>query len=187
MSVQDEKQRLRTEMRARRIAQAPHALEAPASMSANFLSRFTFPAPKIIGAYDAFQSEMPLDTLMKALKGLGHKVALPRIIGKKQPLDFKLFQDPAELVVTKMGVREPHGDQPSIDPDVLLVPLLAFDRNCRRLGYGGGYYDRSIVTLRARKPILAIGIAYTFQEVASVPVGAYDEELDAVVTDVNVF
>ena len=81
------------------------------------------------------------------------------------------------------GIREPKAEEPEVDPDILLVPLLAFDRAGQRIGYGAGYYDMTIARLRSRKPVTAIGIAFSTQEVAAVPATERDERLDLVLTE----
>jgi 5-formyltetrahydrofolate cyclo-ligase len=80
------------------------------------------------------------------------------------------------------GIAEPKADKPQVEPDVVLVPLLAFDRRGWRLGYGGGFYDRTLAGLRRRKPIVAVGLAYDGQEVDAVPRLEYDQRLDWVLT-----
>jgi 5-formyltetrahydrofolate cyclo-ligase len=85
-----------------------------------------------------------------------------------------------------MNILEPLPSRPRVEPDVLLVPLLAFDRHLHRLGYGGGYYDRTLKLLRKQKPVLAVGIAYACQEVEVVPVTPNDARLDKIVTEIQV-
>ena len=81
------------------------------------------------------------------------------------------------------GIREPGPDAPEVDPDILLVPLLAFDRRGHRIGYGAGYYDMTIAALRAKKPIVAVGIAFAAQEIAQCPTTPRDARLDLVLTE----
>ena len=81
------------------------------------------------------------------------------------------------------GIREPATDAPEVEPDVILVPLLAFDRRGHRLGYGGGYYDRTIARLRAKRGAVAIGLAFSIQEVPAVPTSDRDVRLDLVLTE----
>ena len=88
----------------------------------------------------------------------------------------------AECTWLKSGIREPGSQARVLEPDVLLVPLLAFDRSGHRLGYGGGYYDRTLRDLRRRRPIVAVGLAFGCQEVDAVPHLDYDERLDWVLT-----
>jgi 5-formyltetrahydrofolate cyclo-ligase len=81
------------------------------------------------------------------------------------------------------GIREPKPEAPQVDPDVVLVPLLAFDRAGARVGYGGGYYDLTLARLRARKPVMAVGVAYAIQEIEQVPTTPRDAVLDLVLTE----
>ena len=81
------------------------------------------------------------------------------------------------------GIREPKPEAPEVEPDILLVPLLAFDRTGHRIGYGAGYYDMTIARLRAKKPVTAIGIAFAAQEIAAVPATPRDARLDLVLTE----
>ena len=89
----------------------------------------------------------------------------------------------APLDAGQWGIREPKADAPEVDPDILLVPLLAFDRTGHRIGYGAGYYDMTIARLRSRKTITAIGIAFAMQEVPTVPATERDARLDLVLTE----
>jgi 5-formyltetrahydrofolate cyclo-ligase len=87
------------------------------------------------------------------------------------------------LVSGQWGLREPAADVPEVLPDILLVPLAAFDRAGQRIGYGAGYYDMTIARLRARKPVIAIGVAFAIQEVPRVPADERDARLDLVLTE----
>jgi 5-formyltetrahydrofolate cyclo-ligase len=89
----------------------------------------------------------------------------------------------APLKAGQWGIREPTPDAPEVAPDILIVPLAAFDRNGHRIGYGAGYYDLTINALRAKKPVVAIGIAYAAQEIPQVPATARDARLDLVLTE----
>jgi 5-formyltetrahydrofolate cyclo-ligase len=110
------------------------------------------------------------------------RLALPAIAGKGKPLLFRAWT-PGDLMDKGVwGIAEPKADKPAVEPDVVLVPLLAFDRQGWRLGYGGGFYDRTLQELRARKPIAAVGLAYEGQEVEAVPRLDYDQQLDWVLT-----
>jgi 5-formyltetrahydrofolate cyclo-ligase len=90
-------------------------------------------------------------------------------------------------VAGRYGIAVPPESEATIEPDIVLVPLLAFDRRYCRLGYGGGFYDRTLAELRARRPILAIGLAYALQEVPILPAASFDQPLDAVATELGVF
>jgi 5-formyltetrahydrofolate cyclo-ligase len=89
----------------------------------------------------------------------------------------------APLVAGVWGIREPPADVPEVFPDILIVPLLAFDRRGHRLGYGAGHYDRTIACLRAMKPVTTIGIAFATQQIDDVPITPRDERLDLVLTE----
>jgi 5-formyltetrahydrofolate cyclo-ligase len=86
------------------------------------------------------------------------------------------------MQAAQWGIAEPMADKPEVEPDVLLVPLLAFDKHGHRLGYGGGFYDRTLMKLRVKKPVVAVGLAYDELEVDAVPHESYDQRLDWVLT-----
>jgi 5-formyltetrahydrofolate cyclo-ligase len=115
----------------------------------------------------------------------GHPVGLPVIVGKGRPLMFRRWQPDAQLVPGEFRVMTPPPSAPEVIPKLLLVPLLAFDRAGYRLGYGGGFYDRTIAALRAAGDAVAVGVALAAQEVASVPRDDTDQPLDWIVTDLE--
>jgi 5-formyltetrahydrofolate cyclo-ligase len=137
----------------------------------------------VVAGYAAFRAEADPKALILALAGRGHPLALPAMTGKAQPLRFHRWCETDALVVHPYGVAEPQADAPVVVPKVLLVPLLAFDGHGTRLGYGGGYYDRTLAALRAAGAVRAIGIAYAGQELPEVPHGPHDQRLDAVLTE----
>jgi 5-formyltetrahydrofolate cyclo-ligase len=189
LSLQEKKRLMRLEMRAIRKFSADERVMNSNKLRDVFRAHIQLPPNTIVSSYNAFRDEMDPAPLCEALRDLGHKIALP-IIGKKRtPLSFQLYEKGDKLEANAMGILQPvQGEgSPSIDPDIVLVPLLAFDRNHHRLGYGGGYYDRTIESLRARKSTLAIGIAYACQEVKDVPIGDHDLKLDKIVTELNIF
>jgi 5-formyltetrahydrofolate cyclo-ligase len=107
--------------------------------------------------------------------------------GRQEPLVFHLWRPGEPLLPGGFKVMEPRPERPVVMPDVVLAPLLAFDRAGRRLGYGKGYYDRTLASLRRSKPdALVIGLAFALQEVAAVPADVTDERLDAVLTEAGV-
>jgi 5-formyltetrahydrofolate cyclo-ligase len=132
---------------------------------------------------------MPLKTeinplpLMKTLADAGATLALPKIARRGQPLIMRAWPWGAPLDTGQWGIREPKADSPEVEPDILLVPLLAFDRSGQRIGYGAGYYDMTIGRLRSRKSITAVGIAFAMQEVPEVPATEHDARLDLVLTE----
>ena len=105
------------------------------------------------------------------------------IAGRGKPLIMRAwdFDDPLDR--GQWGIREPKAEAADVEPDIILVPLLAFDRAGQRIGYGAGYYDQTLAQLRARKPVTAVGIAFAAQEVPTVPSTPRDERLDLVLTE----
>jgi 5-formyltetrahydrofolate cyclo-ligase len=137
----------------------------------------------IVSGFSPVKSEISPLPLMRRLADAGGALALPVIAGRGQPLTMRAWSFGAPLVPGVWGIREPAADAPEVFPDILIVPLLAFDRRGYRLGYGGGYYDRTIARLRAAKPITAIGIAFAAQQIDVVPTTPRDERLDLVLTE----
>lgn len=171
---------------ARKIARARRAglanAEAPARLAAALLAGHAPPKGAIIAGYWPMGEEMDPRPLMLALVARGHVLALPVTPPRCQPLSFRAWAPGAALRAGPMGTSEPFaGDE--LYPDILLVPLLAFDRAGRRLGYGGGYYDRTLAALPGAK---AIGIAYAGQEMPEVPAGPQDFRLPLIATEAGV-
>jgi 5-formyltetrahydrofolate cyclo-ligase len=137
----------------------------------------------VVSGFMPLKSEINPLPLMRKLQDAGAALALPVVAGKGQPLVMRAWRFGAPLASGVWGIREPMPDAPAVDPDILLVPLLAFDRRGHRLGYGAGYYDRTLAALRAKKPVVAIGLGYAAQEVDRVPVTPRDERLDLVLTE----
>ena len=137
----------------------------------------------IVSGFMPLKSEINPLPLMRKLAEQGAALALPVVAGKGQPLIMRGWTFGGPLASGVWGIREPMPDAPAVDPDVLIVPLLTFDRRGYRLGYGAGYYDMTITALRAKKPIVAVGIAYAAQEVDIVPITPRDARLDLVLTE----
>ena len=138
--------------------------------------------PGIVSGYYPMEGEIWPLPLMAALRAKGHSLALPVMQGKADPLLFRAWSPGDPLIPGVWGIRQPAPDRPVVLPDIVLVPLLAFDARGYRLGYGGGYYDRTLRSLRALKPILAVGLALDELEVDAVPHLDYDERLEWVLT-----
>jgi len=133
----------------------------------------------------ALAGYMPMRTEIDPLPAMAaHQgpVCVPVIIGPGQPLRFREWTPGAAMIEGAFGALIP-AEGPWVDPEVLIVPLLAFDARGYRLGYGGGFYDRTLEALRARGPRLAIGFAFAAQQVPEVPIDATDQRLDALVTE----
>ena len=111
------------------------------------------------------KSEFNPVPLMRRLADAGAQLALPVVAGRGKPLIMRAWRFGAPLASGVWGIREPPPEAPEVDPDILLVPLAAFDRRGHRIGYGAGYYDLTIAGLRARKPVTAIGLAFAAQEI----------------------
>ena len=182
-SVVDAKKRLRAAARqARAAACARHGSTAAEQIAAHGLGFAGIAPAATISGFNAIGDEIsPLPLLMK-LAADGHRLCLPVMAGRGLPLLFRSWApgDPTSAAV--WGIGEPLPSAPALEPDVLLVPLLAFDARGYRLGYGGGFYDRTIAELRALKPVTAIGVAFDEQRVEAVPHVDYDQPLDWVLT-----
>ena len=132
----------------------------------------------VVGGYHAHHDEADPALLLARLVEMGCAIAFPRVI-KDMPLEFHHVPDGEVLEPGSFGIPEPLSHWPRAAPDVLLVPLLAFDAQGHRLGYGGGFYDRTLAALK----VPAIGIAYAGQETDSIPREAHDRTLDMVLTE----
>ena len=171
---------------ARKLAREKRAtlanIEAPARLAKAMLAQHAPPKGAIIAGYWPMGEELDPRPLMLALASRGHAMALPVTPPRGQPLAFRAWVPGAALRPGPMGTSEPVAGE-ELRPDVVLVPLLAFDRAGRRLGYGGGYYDRTLAALPGAK---AIGIAYAGQEMPEVPAGPQDFRLPLIATEDSV-
>ena len=138
-----------------------------------------------ISAYWPLPGELdPRPALQSLVQRGAAGAALPRVVGDGQPLDFHAWQSDDPLVEGRFKVMEPAADTPIASPKILLVPLLAFDQSCRRLGHGKGYYDRTLQRLKVNDPaVRAVGVAFAVQEVERVPTDDHDQTLDMVITE----
>ena len=177
------KKDLRTRMLALRADVARTHPDAATALCHNFLSNIDLPSHTVISGYIALRDEIDPAPLMAALAAKGCMLALPVVMGHGTNLVFRTYTLDAALIPGALGVPEPSPDATVVTPDMLIVPLLAFDRIGHRLGYGAGYYDRTLLTLRAHKNIIAVGIGYGEQEVTTVPHGLHDAPLDKIVTN----
>ncbi len=139
--------------------------------------------PAVVSGFHPIREEPDVLALLAALVDDGFDVALPVVTGRGTHLDFRSWRPGDLTAIGPMGIPEPLESAPVVDPDLLFTPLACFDRRGRRLGYGAGYYDRSLARLRAMKTIRAVGVAYGVCEIASVPYEAHDQSLDVVVTE----
>lgn len=147
------------------------------------LTRIPMPKGCTVSAFWSMGSEIDTRPLLRALHERGHTIGLPVTIKRGLPLVFRAWTPDLKLVSGGFGTHVPGPAQPEVVPRVVLVPLLTFDRDGYRLGYGGGFYDRTLAALRARGPVLAVGLAFAAQEVEAVPRGEHDQRLDWIVTE----
>ena len=140
-------------------------------------------AGKTVSGFSPMKSEINPLPLMRKLADAGARLALPAIAGRGKPLIMRAWGFGEPLASGQWGIREPTPEAPEVAPDILIVPLAAFDRAGHRIGYGAGYYDMTINALRARKAVTAIGIAFAAQEIPHVPATEHDERLDLVLTE----
>lgn len=179
------KARLRADAAARRAAIPRADAEAAAlAVRDRILAAGIVPSGGKVSGFWPVNDEFDPRPTLEALAACGHTLCLPVVIAKGRPLAFRAWAPGAPLERAAFGLSVPRWDAPPAVPDFLMVPLLAFDRRGFRLGYGGGYFDRTIETLRAHtKPIVALGVAYAAQEVAEVPTLPHDQRLDGVATE----
>jgi len=182
--VAREKTALRARMMAWRKTVTPAQRDETAKALAWIGLSFArpFPVGAVVSGFASLPDELDCMPLMHQLANEGLGLALPLVTGKGQPLVFRSWAPGDAMDAGVWGIAQPKADKPVVEPDIMLVPLLAVDRNGCRLGYGGGFYDRTLQGLRARKPVLAIGLAYEEQVVDAVPHLDYDEPLDWVLT-----
>jgi 5-formyltetrahydrofolate cyclo-ligase len=147
---------------------------------------FAIAPATVVSGYSPIRNEIDPFPLMQKLAALGAQLALPAIVGPGQPLQFRAFSFDDVLRRGPFGIFEPPGEAAELLPDMLLVPLAAFDRSGHRIGYGAGHYDRTLERLRRSRPVTAIGVAFAVQEIGSVPALAHDVMLDYVLTEKQV-
>jgi 5-formyltetrahydrofolate cyclo-ligase len=175
-SIIEAKRRLREQAIARRAGEDP--LVAGHALAAHVLREIERPAGCVVAGTWPLPGEIDLRPLLRVLHGEGHPIALPETTPRGQALIFRRWTPETRMLDGRFGTQHPDG--PPIAPDLVLVPLLAFDRRGGRLGYGGGYYDRTLAGLpRARR----VGFAFAAQEVEQVPMEPHDRVLEAIVTE----
>ncbi|MBX3506903.1 MAG: 5-formyltetrahydrofolate cyclo-ligase [Parvibaculum sp.] len=184
MSAQAKRRARETAKFRRDAAHRELGRTAAAALAGHFLNSIPLAPRSIVAGYAAMGSEADPLELLRRLEAAGHVCALPAVALRQAPLVFRRWRTGDVLVPGDHGTQEPSSDAPACRPDVVLMPLLAFDGSGRRLGYGGGYYDRTLAALRAEgTPLLAVGVAFSAQEAQDLPEDDYDERLDWVVTE----
>ena len=141
----------------------------------------------VVAGYSPIRSEIDPAPLMRKLAAQGAQLALPVITARGQSLRFRVWSPDDRLLLGPLGILEPSPAAAEIVPDIVLVPLAAFDRAGHRIGYGAGHYDRTLAQLHKSKGFTAIGLAFAAQQVKAVPALQHDVALDYVLTETKVF
>jgi 5-formyltetrahydrofolate cyclo-ligase len=180
-------QSVKAELRSAAFATRDALPAADRAAAAQTIAARPFPVPvpqgAVVSGYSPMKSEFNPVPLMRKLAEAGAQLALPVVAGRGKPLIMRAWSFGEELGSGVWGIREPKADAPEVFPDILLVPLAAFDRRGHRIGYGAGYYDMTITRIRAMKAALAIGVAFAAQEIEKVPATSFDARLDLVLTE----
>jgi 5-formyltetrahydrofolate cyclo-ligase len=178
---------IKAELRRQALARRDGLPAAARAQAAVTIAERPFPvavAPgAIVAGFMPMKSEINPLPLMRKLADAGARLALPVVDGRGKPLIMRAWGVGEPLAAGVWGIREPPPAAPQVAPDILIVPLLAFDRSGHRIGYGAGYYDMTIAGLREQKAVVAIGIAFADQEIAAVPASPHDAPLDLVLTE----
>ena len=175
------KRRLRAEMIERRKQFGDPGVGP--RLAENILQLGPFRPGAPVSGFYPMAPEIDVLPALSWFAGHGHPTALPVVVGRRVPLVFRAWTPGGPLERGVLGIPFPGAGTPEIVPEILLVPLLAFDRRGHRLGYGCGYYDRTLADLRAKGPVLAIGVGFSFQEIGEVPATPTDQRIDAIVTE----
>ena len=148
---------------------------------------FEFAPDSIVSGYSPIRSEIDPVPLMRALAEQGARLALPAVMARGKSLAFRAWSAGDRLMLGPLGILEPSPAAIELIPDIMLVPLAAFDRAGHRIGYGAGHYDYTLAHLRKLKHIIAVGLAFAAQEIEAVPALSHDVALDYVLTEAQLF
>lgn len=184
-AMDEAKAALRRDAHARRAAiPPPNRAEHARAIAGHFFEHIAYGPQDVIAGYWRIRDETDCQPILVRLMDAGQTVVLPVVQGDQAPLDMRVWQADTPLYEAGFGTLAPPDLAPRAAPDLVLVPLLGFDGKGTRLGYGGGYYDRTIAALE-KKPLL-VGLAYAAQEFDEIPREAHDVPLDAIVTEEGV-
>ena len=180
--IEEAKAALRIKAHAARAA-LPQADRADAALAVRqyFFESITLNAGDIVAAYWRIRDELDCQPILVRLMDSNQTVVLPVVLGPDEPLDLRVWEQGASLYEAGFGTLAPSELAPKAEPDIVIMPLLGFDKMGSRLGYGGGYYDRTLANMR-KKPML-VGLAFAAQELDAIPREAHDVPLDAIVTE----
>ena len=183
--IEEAKAALRIRARAAR-ASLDHGERADAALAAarHFFDGIPLQSGDVVAAYWRIRDELDCQPILVKLMDSNQTVVLPVVLGPEEPLDLRVWEQGTSLYESGFGTLAPSELAPKAEPDVVIMPLLAFDARGTRLGYGGGYYDRTLASMK-KKPRL-IGLAFAAQEIDRIPREAHDVPLDAIVTEAGV-
>lgn len=186
MDIAEAKKRFRVQaMDRRRAAVGTAGEDAGEKLARNVLATGLIARDDVVSGFWSMGDEIDLLPLLNRLTARGNICVLPVMKQKNAPLIFREWKPGTEMRHASFGVQEPPETAPEHTPTVVLTPLLAFDLEGFRIGYGGGYYDRTLAALRAAGPVTAIGVAYEAQAVAEVPHDRFDQPLDWIATEIG--
>ncbi|HCH23423.1 MAG TPA: 5-formyltetrahydrofolate cyclo-ligase [Oceanospirillaceae bacterium] len=183
LSIDQQKQAFRVTAKAKRLQAFQDQPQAGVQIAEMISGVLELPAHSNVSVFWPLAEELDTLPILHALHTAGHQVLLPIMQGAGKPLLFGCWAPGDVLVEAAFKTLQPSPEQARMTPDVMLCPLLAFDRNGYRMGYGGGFYDRSIAQIKAQGELCTIGIAFAAQEVDSIVIGEFDEPLDMIVTE----
>ena len=187
MSAAPSKGDLRIAALARRDALSDERRAAAAEAIAKRGMPLAIKPGAIVAGYSAIRSEIDPVPLMRTLAAKGVRLALPAVMARGKSLAFRAWSPGDRLTLGPLGILEPSPAAAELVPDIVLVPLAAFDRAGHRIGYGAGHYDFTLAHLRKAKTIAAIGLAFAAQQIPDVPAAAHDVRLDLVLTEDRTF
>jgi 5-formyltetrahydrofolate cyclo-ligase len=184
-AIEEAKAALRIQARAAR-ASLDHEERADAAVEAarHFFDGIVLQAGDVVAAYWRIRDELDCQPILVKLMDSNQTVVLPVVLGPEQPLDLRVWEQGASLYESGFGTLAPSELAPKAEPDIVIMPLLGFDDRGTRLGYGGGYYDRTLASM-TKKPKL-VGLAFAAQELDRIPREKHDVPLDAIVTEAGV-
>jgi len=184
-AIEEAKAALRIQARAAR-ASLDHEERAEAAKAAarHFFDGIALQASDVVAAYWRIRDELDCQPILVKLMDSNQTVVLPVVLGPEQPLDLRVWEQGASLYESGFGTLAPSELAPKAEPDIVIMPLLGFDDRGTRLGYGGGYYDRTLASM-TKKPKL-VGLAFAAQELDRIPREKHDVPLDAIVTEAGV-
>ena len=187
MSATSSKADLRTAALAARDALSDEQRVAAAQALAKRGMPFEIGRDVVVSGYAPIRSEIDPMPLMRKIAALGARLALPTVTARGQSLTFRAWSPNDKMVLGPLGILEPSPAAAEIIPDIMLVPLAAFDRLGHRIGYGAGHYDHTFAHLRKMKAVKGIGVAFAVQEIQAVPALSHDVALDYVLTETRMF